>query len=247
MKLSFLSYTCRVKILPLILFLCLLTLLLRLGFWQLSRADMKREFLLTQQAKMHKEQVPLVKLLAEHQDLRYRRVELTGHYDVSRQLLIDNQMYNGVVGYFVLTPFILDLDNTLVLVNRGWVRMDKDRRRLPDIDFMPPAGGLSIVGVINDFPGVGLALKGADEPTEGWPSVVQIINAQKIGEKLNQEILEFQVQLSPDQMYGYTRDWQLKTRMPPEKHVAYAFQWFALAVTLILLILWMSCRTQKND
>jgi len=225
----------------------MLALLFRLGFWQLGRADMKREFLRAQEEKMHRPQLPLAVLLAEYQDLRYRRVELTGHYDVSRQILMDNQIYNGKVGYFVLTPFILEADNRLVLVNRGWLSMAKGYRELPDIEFMPPEGSLSLVGVINHFPTVGLVLEGADELTQGWPSVVQTVNTHKVSEKLNQAILDFQVQLLPDQAYGYQRDWQVKTRMPPEKHTAYAFQWFALASTLIFLTLWISCKTQKND
>jgi surfeit locus 1 family protein len=35
--------------------------------------------------------------------------------------------------------------------------------------------------------------------------------------------------------------------MPPEKHIAYAVQWFALALTLTLLILWISCKKYKDD
>ncbi|MCK5666942.1 MAG: hypothetical protein KAI17_25825, partial [Thiotrichaceae bacterium] len=82
---------------------------------------------------------------------------------------------------------------------------------------------------------------------KGWPSVVQIVDKQKITNKLNQPILDFQVQLSSDQQYGYIREWYINTRIPPEKHTAYAFQWFALAVTLTLLALWGSCKTNKND
>ena len=229
------------------MFFCLLALLLRLGFWQLNRADEKRDFLLSQQERMQKEVLPIAKLLADTQDLRYRRVILEGHYDVKHQFLLDNQFHNSKVGYFVLTPFILAKGAQTVLINRGWVLMDKDRTQLPDINFMPPTGKLSIVGVINHFPQVGLILDGADEPGKGWPSVVQLIDKQKITNKLNQPIMDFQVQLSADQSYGYVREWQINTRIPPEKHMAYAFQWFALAVTLTLLTLWISCKTQKND
>lgn len=247
MKQSFNLYRCKIKILPLLVFICLLALLIRLGFWQLSRAVEKREFLTNQQEKLRGEILPVNEVLASDRDYRYRRVIMDGHYDVKHQFLMDNQFHKGKLGYYVMTPFILAAGGQTVLINRGWVLMNKDRKQLPDIDFTPAAEKLSIVGVINQFPQLGLVLEGADDPSDGWPSVVQVINAQKIKVKMNQPIVDFQVQLSADQHYGYIREWQIKPRIPPEKHTAYAFQWFALAITLTLLALWVSCKTENND
>ncbi len=247
MKLSFLNYTWKINFIPFIVFIAVLALLLRLGFWQLDRAEVKRAHITTQQEKMLLPPVALIHLLATSDEWRYRQVQLRGHYDVAHQFLVDNQIINGKLGGFVLTPFVLTGNNKLVLVNRGWVAMSKDRQKLPDIDFKPPFGELVLSGMLNHFPGVGLVLAGADEPSDSWPSVVQIINDVKIAKKLNQPIFDFQVQLLPDQPDGYARDWQINTRMPPEKHIAYAVQWFALAVTLTLLILWISCKKYKDE
>ncbi len=52
---------CKIKIIPLFVFVCVLALLLRLGFWQLSRADEKREFLVNQYQKMEIEEYLLFK------------------------------------------------------------------------------------------------------------------------------------------------------------------------------------------
>ncbi len=247
MKVSFFNYSCKINFIPFIVFIALLVLLIRLGFWQLGRADIKRAHLLAQQEKMLLPPVALTDLLVTGDEWRYRQVQLRGHYDVAHQFLVDNQIINGKVGGFVLTPFMLVGNNKIVLVNRGWVAMSKDRMQLPNIDFTPPSGELVLNGMLNHFPGVGLVLAGADEPSDSWPSVVQIINAAKITKKLNQPIFDFQVQLLPDQPNGYTRNWQINTRMPPEKHIAYAVQWFALAVTLTLLTLWISCKKYKDD
>ena len=247
MKLSFLNYTWKINFIPFIVFIAVLALLLRLGFWQLDRAEVKRAHITAQQEKMLLPPVALIHLLATSDEWRYRQVQLRGHYDVAHQFLVDNQIINGKVGGFVLTPFVLAGNNKLVLVNRGWVAMSKNRQTLPDIDFKPPSGELVLSGMLNHFPGVGLVLAGADDPSDSWPSVVQIINDVKIAKKLNQPIFDFQVQLLPDQPNGYARDWQINTRMPPEKHIAYAVQWFALAVTLTLLILWISCKKYKDE
>ncbi|WP_428354965.1 SURF1 family protein [Methyloprofundus sp.] len=238
---------CRIKILPLIVFVTMLVLLVRLGFWQLSRAQEKRELLASQSARLLTDKQPLGELLAGDNDLRYRQVVTRGHYDVQHQILLDSQILNGKVGYAVLTPFILADEAKTILVNRGWVLMGKDRKSLPNIELIPPAGNIAISGMLNHFPQVGLVLAGADEPGDGWPTVVQIINKQKISKKLNQPIEDFQLQLSAAEPYGYVRDWQIHARIPPEKHTAYAFQWFALAATLTLLVLWISCKTHKND
>jgi cytochrome oxidase assembly protein ShyY1 len=48
------------------------------------------------------------------------------------------------------------------------------------------------------------------------------------------------LQLAPDAGHGFTRRWQaLPGTMPPERHRAYAVQWFALAllVPITLLVL----------
>jgi surfeit locus 1 family protein len=36
---------------------------------------------------------------------------------------------------------------------------------------------------------------------------------------------------------GYSRDWKKKSVMLPEKHIAYAVQWFGLAITLTVLFI----------
>lgn len=245
MKQWFAIYNGKKILLPLII-IGLLGLLLRLGFWQLDRAKEKRNFLANQQEMMHRDLLPLANLTADSKDLRYRRVSLEGRFDTSHQFLMDNQVRNGQVGYYVLTPFIQTSDKQVVLVNRGWVLMNKNSEQLPDISFNPP-DNLKITGIINQFPTVGLVLKGADELSAGWPSRVQLINRQKVSEKLGLPILDFQVQLSADQAYGYQRDWQVSTRIPPEKHIAYAFQWFALALTLVILTLLGRRKIFKND
>jgi surfeit locus 1 family protein len=65
MKPGFSVCRCRVKIIPLIIFVVMLAVLLRLGFWQLSRAEEKRELVANQTARMQHELQPIAELLAE--------------------------------------------------------------------------------------------------------------------------------------------------------------------------------------
>ena len=231
---------------PTVAYLLFLPLLITLGIWQLGRAEEKRLFLEKQIQGLASSQVIDLSIVTETNvdTLRYKKVKLSGHYDVTHQFLIDNQIVVGKVGYFVLTPFILQETNKAVLVNRGWVALPQDRVVLPDVRLknLPTV----LKGRINNFPAVGIKLKGAEIPTSTWPSVVQVVDSQVLAEKLTYPLLPFQVELDKDQPEGYTRDWQANTIMLPEQHTAYAMQWFALAVTLTLLFLGYSFK-RKND
>jgi len=246
MILQFLNIRCHIRWVPAVCFVSVFCLLVRLGFWQLDRAESKQLYLVKQQDKMQQAPIGFTEAL-EQEDIEYQKVWLQGNYNVEQQFLLDNQMLEGKLGAFVLTPFKLIGSNKTVLVNRGWVAMDKARKKLPVLTFTPESQEQKILGFINHFPSVGLVLESADEPSEGWPSMVQIINVEKIHHKLGRVIFPFQVQLAPNQPSGYLRDWKIRTRMPPEKHRAYAFQWFALAATLFFLTLWMSCQVDKNE
>ena len=82
----------KIKILPLILFLVVWVGLLRLGFWQLGRADEKRQLLAEQQQTLQQAEIDLVALLATTKHSRYQRVKLVGKYLPEQQFLIDNQI-----------------------------------------------------------------------------------------------------------------------------------------------------------
>ncbi|MCF6252151.1 MAG: SURF1 family protein [Methylococcaceae bacterium] len=224
-----------------LLYLVLLTLLVMLGFWQLGRADEKKIFLAKQKLSVGKEIIKLSSVIdADSKSLRYRKAEITGHYDQGQQYLIDNQIVNGQAGYFVMTPFILDGMNKAVLVNRGWIILNKDRRVLPDLSVSTLKATLT--GRINNFPVVGIRLTGAEIPTDGWPSVVQVVDSKVLSNKLGYTLYPFQVELDAAIPGGYLRDWKENTVMPPEQHVAYAVQWFGLAITLTILFFWFSSK-----
>ncbi|WP_333873353.1 SURF1 family protein [Methylobacter sp.] len=232
------------KLIPTLVYLCLLPVLIGLGMWQLDRSEQKRVFLKEQEQAASSETLHLSMAIENNTEtLRYRNVEVTGRYDVKHQFLIDNQISEGKVGYFVLTPFILAGEAKAVLVNRGWIPSNRDRSLLPDLQIKRPEA--MIVGRINNFPSVGIKLAGAEIPTEGWPSVVQVVDSDVLAKKLGYSLFQFQIELAKDLPDGYKREWHASTIMQPEQHTAYAVQWFALALTLTILFIWYSFK--KND
>ncbi|MGR9013046.1 MAG: SURF1 family protein [Gammaproteobacteria bacterium] len=232
------------KIIPTLVYLCLLPALLALGLWQLDRSEQKRTLLDLQKQAVVTDTLHLSELIENNPEkLRYRQVEVTGRYDAAHQFLIDNQISGGKAGYFVLTPLIITGESKAVLVNRGWVPLNPDRSILPDLQINQVQA--TITGRINDFPSVGIKLAGAEIPTASWPSVVQVIDSNILAKKLGYSLFQFQVELAKELPDGFKREWHTTTIMSPEKHMAYAIQWFALALTLTILFIWYSFK--QND
>ena len=226
-------------------FILLLSLLISLGIWQLDRAQQKNN---TLALKMQNHNAPSLLIDSNTADqptvLRYREATVQGHYDIERQFLIDNQVVKGKPGYFVMTPFKINQSDQAVLVNRGWVALNLDRLKLPEISLKQVATQIS--GRINHFPSVGIKLPGAEIPTETWPSVVQVVDVKILSKKLGYALLHFQLELHQDMPDGFVREWKTDTVMPPEKHIAYAVQWFGLALTLTFLFFWNSCKKNPH-
>ncbi|MGZ8161732.1 MAG: SURF1 family protein [Methylobacter sp.] len=233
------------EIVPTVAYLCLLPLLIALGIWQLERSEEKRAFLKLEQRQAASEVLHLSPATEDNPEaLRYRKVEVTGHYDNAHQFLIDNQVSDGKPGYFVLTPLVLEGAAKAVLVNRGWVPLNRNRSILPDVE-IKKLQATTITGRINNFPRVGIKLAGANLPTATWPSVVQVVDSNILAKTLGYPLFQFQVELDKDSQEGFKREWRTSTVMLPEQHTAYAIQWFALALTLTIIFIWYSFK--KND
>ena len=224
-------------------YVLLVSLLCRLGFWQLDRAEQKQESLMQQQQAMQAAPVNINQI--SKSDLqRYQQVEISGHFDTEHSFLLDNQILDAKAGYFVFTPFIYDVTKPAILINRGWIALSQDRRQLPNIE--TSSTKMTLKGRINQFAKPGLELDNAETPTAGWPAVVQIMKASVLAVNLGYEIEDYQLELAPDQPDGYKRQWQLAVAIPPEKHRAYAVQWFGLAVTLTVLCIWLVFRNKRE-
>jgi surfeit locus 1 family protein len=223
-----------------------MALLLTLGNWQLNRAEEKRQLLALQAQQASSETIHLSLASEDNaENLRYKNTQLTGHFDVNHQFLLDNQISAGKAGYFVLTPFWLGSTQKAVLINRGWLPSNPTRAILPDLTIIDKEQ-MTLTGRINHFPSVGIKLAGAEIPTNSWPSVVQVVDHSILSKKLGYPLFNFQIELDKNMPEGYKRDWQISTTISPEKHKAYAFQWLSLALTVTILFIW-SCIKKQHD
>lgn len=211
--------------------------LAELGRWQLRRAAEKQNLMDIYQARVSLEPVSWKQLEENGEsDPRYRRVRVHGQFDGSRQFLLDNQVQRRQAGYHVVTPFLVEKSDRYILVNRGWIPQGASRAQLPVLS--EPHGVRELIGMLDRFPSTGLRLKGAEIATEGWPSVLQMLDSDRIAARLGKPVYPLQLLLDPSVAEGYAREWR-PPDLRPEKNKGYAFQWFSLAaLTAGYAILW---------
>ena len=157
---------------------------------------------------------------------RFRRLDVGGAYVANRQVLLDNVVHDGVAGYQVLTPLRADAGSPLLLVNRGWLPAGPDRRVLPDVAI----GGArrQVRGRLDSLPRPGLRLPGSLPDAPQQVTVLSYPDAADLAALLGEPVHDYQVLLDPSEPDGYLRDWHAPG-LAPERHLAYAGQWFLFA------------------
>jgi surfeit locus 1 family protein len=213
--------------------LAILPLLLWLGNWQLERASWKQALVDAHAERAQQPAVPLAILGTDFSDAQYRTVLASGRYDLDHQLLLDNRTYQGYPGYQVLTPFHLAGDDRVVLVNRGWVPANPDRSILPELP--GAAGEVPVRATIKMPPEKIFRLADVEESGAGWPRVVQQLELAQLEQLLGQALMPVILQQDKGDEHGFLRDWKPVYGVTPDKHRAYAMQWYTLALVLVLI------------
>ncbi|NIP15418.1 MAG: hypothetical protein GWM88_12145 [Pseudomonadales bacterium] len=203
----------------------LVPLTLTLGFWQLDRAEQKREYQDVLFSRLAKAPVAGRDTVAPKP---FQRIRLEGEFEANRYFLVDNQVANGSVGYWVVHGFATQ-DGRRWLVNRGWVAGGGRRERLPAVPL--PAGRVVTVGVA--WPDLGLVpLLGEDDWSQDWPVRVQRLDVAQMAQSLD-DAVPVEVRLEAGQP-GALQAAPLTVGFEAERHDGYAVQWFALAGVLVL-------------
>jgi surfeit locus 1 family protein len=227
---------------PTLATLLVLPMLVWLGSWQMERAAWKQDLVATHAARAHLPAVALDSLGGDYAGARYRKVLVSGRYDLEHQLLLDNRMHESHPGYEVLTPLRL-ADGRALLVNRGWVPAVPDRSVLPAVN--GPDGVIMVAASIDLPPEITFRLADVEESGTGWPRVIQQLQTAKLEPLLGMSLLPVILRLDPADGNGFVRDWKPVYGVTPDKHRAYAMQWFTLA--LVLLIIYLSVNTRCID
>lgn len=211
-----------------------IALCVRLGFWQLSRVTEKQQMLNAAALQQQKDFTPWP--LSTESPAQYQKLQFQGHY-LPMQFFLDNQHHDHQLGYHILSPFQIEGSDKLVLVDRGWVVAGHGRNELPKVT--SPANARQIKGVAY-YPGKGAFLLGENlEVRSRNRIIIERIEIKKISEILQKKVVPFIIRLDPKQADGFVRQWPLVS-MPPERHKAYAVQWFGIASVILIIFIALS-------
>ena len=212
------------------------------GFWQLDRADQKREM---QQQLSSLKALPAINYanLAPEQHQNYRNVNVAGKL-IEKVFLLDNQIHKGKFGYELIQPLQLE-NKEVVLVSRGWIKGSLDRRILPEIT--TPQTQLVLQGYLYQ-PSENIQLDNVVAEA-GWPKRVQSADVQKLYTALGKNDTmrsKFLLRLDKTSDAALASHWQ-PIRTGPQKHLGYAVQWFAMAILLVGLFIYASIVREKPN
>lgn len=218
--------------------LFLLPILISLGFWQLHRAEETR-FLQAKFAMRDKIMPITLKQAQKLADASYYPIQLSGYFDNAHSMLLDNQFYQHRLGYQVITPF-LNENQQWILVNRGWLPMGASRAILPKIPTV--SGNVKLIGFLY-APKKNPFISNKRESTL-WPLRIESLDISLISSYLNRTLYPSIVLLDPKSSYGFERSWQ-PVNMKTSMHIGYAVQWFSMAFVLLIIYIGINLK-RKN-
>ncbi|MFI7802050.1 SURF1 family protein [Pseudomonas sp. DD1] len=229
----------RPGIAPTLVVLVLLPLMVFLGFWQLSRGQ-EKQALLQSYAERRAAQPLSVAQLAAVADPAFRRVQLRGEFDAGHSVLLDNRMRDGKAGVELLQPFHDQASGQWLLLNRGWLPWP-DRRTPPA--FTTPDQPLNINAWVYVAPGETFQLH-ADPAAAQWPRLLTALHPQALWAELERSGFAFELRAEAGPA-TYETQWPV-VATGPEKHVGYAVQWFAMALALLGLYLYLGWHNARE-
>lgn len=210
----------------------------QLGFWQIHRADEKQKMITAQEIMTHEAPVNWDRDQSSPQ--QYQSIRTQGQY-LPQVFLLDNQHYQHQYGYQVISPLLLSSGEVL-LVDRGWMAGDISRKNFPKVEI--PANPLSVSGSVY-FPSEKQWVLGPEMEKKGRNLfILERLDAKIVKQVLQKKVYPFIIRLDRNDPNGFIREWKIVS-MPPQRHIAYAVQWFAMA--FVILILFIALNLKKYE
>ena len=213
---------------------------LSLGNWQTRRAEEKRGLAQRFELAARGEPQPVPASQTLPAAVVFKRLVVQGEFVPQYSVLLDNKVYRGRPGYFVVTPLRIRGSALHVLVNRGWIPAAARREQIPVVN--TPAGEVKLEGFGHAHAPRVLAAGNGRQEGRVWQSLDFAEFERWSGLALQPVFLEQRSVLDD----GLVRDW------PPqdfgiEKHEGYAIQWYLLAALSVVLFCVLSFRRDRSS
>lgn len=221
------------------------TLFTALGTWQLQRMQ-EKQALLAQSPQVRQSPVTAQQALRMPPGLRW--VRDSGHF-LPATVLLDNQLRHGRAGVKVYQAFQPVQAEGPLLVDLGWLPLPGDRR-LPAISAL--TGEHELQGLLAPAPATGIALGPAlAETAQPQIWLAARLDSDAVGARLGLAhggLPARVLRLDPALPLGYERDLELlPNTLPPPRHLGYAVQWYAMALTVLIIALLLEWRARRRN
>ena len=220
----------RPTLVPTLAAVATIALTLSLGRWQLARAAEKTGLQAQYEQRAAQPALRLSGAESNPEALHYRSVEAEGIYVPEQQILLDNKFFKDQVGYQVVTPLRLGSGSRCVLVNRGWLARGADYAVPPKV--RTPAGRVRVEGIAVVPSQKFLELSPATVSGSVWQNLV----LSRYRERTGVDVMPVVLLQRNEAGDGLVRSWE-RPDTGIEKHLGYAFQWFALAAAVSITYL----------
>ncbi|MBB1242131.1 SURF1 family protein [Streptomyces durbertensis] len=213
--------------------LLLMPAMVKLGFWQFHRHEARVANNNRIAQALAADPVPVTRLTEPGGSVderhRYRPVTATGRYDADNEVVVRRRTASDgkQIGYFVLTPLVLERGGGVLLVNRGWVPPGADQTVYPDTPDVP-FGTVTVTGRL--LPDETSARTGIKDRSGLPDRQVMLINSVQQAERTGLPVLGGHIQLtatSPEPTEAQSAE---PVPEPDHSgigaHMAYAVQWW---------------------
>ena len=221
-------YDFRPRLLPTIATVCMMAITFSAGCWQLGRAEEKAALQVRFEQNQALAPVNLNAATGDLSELRYRAIVVEGEFIPGKQVYIDNREHDGKSGYHVIAPLHILGSEKIVLINCGWIERTANFPTPPDVKL--PIGRLKIVGS-GSVPSTRF-VELSDQAISG--NVWQNLTFERVKSALSLSVLPIIVLQQKDVINGL-RPVIEQPDFKIDMHRGYAFQWFALTATLMVI------------
>lgn len=214
----------------------------RLGVWQFERLEERRadNEIIAGNLEAPPKAAPAV-MPADHalpESRQWRRVRMTGRYDVDHQVLVRYQTRNGQPGANVVAPLV-SASGTTVLVDRGWMEVTNNPNANVDVP-SPRPGSVTVTGWARPDQ------NGEHDEITPIDGEVRLISSRGFTGSVSGTLLHGYISAARE---SPAPERQLVTAEPPDlnsgPHFFYGLQWWffaALAVGGFAYLAWTEAR-----
>lgn len=208
-----------------------LVLFVKLGLWQAGKAEVRAAEIAQFNARSRLGPFALDGTTVHPGTLQDAPVAAKGYFEPKDQFYVDNRQEDGVAGIHVVTPLRIDGTQVRVLVNRGWVAWPGgSRRQLPAVE--TPTGLVAVEGIATVPVNKNFLLM--PEHAESLPRLWPRLDLERFTAEQRYTVEPLVLlQTSSDVGTPLVRHWPA-----PEdrvaRHQSYAYQWWAMALALVI-------------